>query len=299
MVSVASSRERVSPRQRTRNIHETNSDIIARFYVNVYTKKSQWEKPTEPVFPADDTPGAPPPSYEPGSGAPVATDTKKNPYEDRSNIENNPSGSGPSNAGPSGAPDDAKLAAQLQAEEDAKARGSTPSGATSSSSFPEELPARDGQQSRGLFSKLLGKKKPNNNTYPQQSYQQQPNYGGGYQQQQQQPQYGGYPQQGPPGGYYGQPQYGGYPQQQPYYPPQGPPGGYGQPYGGGYNQGYQQQQQQQRPSRMGGGGMGMGGVALGAGAGLLGGALLAGAFEHEQHEAYEDGYRKFSLFHDS
>ncbi|PTD12086.1 hypothetical protein FCULG_00004135 [Fusarium culmorum] len=67
--------------------------------------------PTAPVFPSDDgAPAGPPPGYEPGN-TPVVTDTKKNPYEDVT-----------ANAGGSSQDEDAKLAARLQAEEDARAR---------------------------------------------------------------------------------------------------------------------------------------------------------------------------------
>lgn len=264
-----------------------------RFYVNIYTKKSQWEKPTEPVFPAEDTPDAPPPSYEPGS-APVVTDTKKNPYEEPKHAAQAHNEAGSSTA----ESEDAKLAAKLQAEEDSRARGSSSSG-PQGTSFPSDLPPREREKSRGFLGKLLGKGKNNSNNNYQQNYPPQQNY-----QQQNYPQQNYPPQNyqqqnyGPPQGQYGAPGYGqqyggGYPPQQ--YPPQGPPGGYGGGYGGGpgYGNNYNNYNNNQgRPGRTGGG-MGMGGVALGAGAGLLGGALLAGAFEHEQHEAYEEGYRKF------
>ncbi|KAF2471264.1 uncharacterized protein BDR25DRAFT_25096 [Lindgomyces ingoldianus] len=32
------------------------------FYVNIYTKKSQWDKPDEPVYPPGEAPDSPPPS---------------------------------------------------------------------------------------------------------------------------------------------------------------------------------------------------------------------------------------------
>jgi hypothetical protein len=198
--------------------------------------------------------------------------------------------------------EDAKLAAKLQAEEDARARGGpTPpagyasgggaadsysqgySGQQQQGTFPSDLPPRDDARGkdRGFLGKLFGKGKT-----PQGG---QAGYGGGYPQQQQNyyqspppQQYGGYPQQGPPmggyGGGYGQPGYGGY-------PPQG--------YGGGYPQGgYQQQQQQGR--RPGGSGMGMGlaGGALGLGAGVLGGVLIADAIQDHDQAEYSQGYRK-------
>ncbi|GAO17673.1 hypothetical protein UVI_02058540 [Ustilaginoidea virens] len=273
-----------------------------RFYVNVYTKKSQWDKPTEPVFPVDDNaPSDPPPGYEPGKNAPVTADVKKDPYQDRTDDK---SGLPAAAHALTSAPDqDAQLAAKLQAEEDAKARGGpappaghgNPGGGAADSytqgyqgnqsqqQYPSELPPRADSargKDRGFLGKLFGKGK---NTQQEQS-----SYGGGYPQQQQQQQgyyqspppqqYGGYPQQGSPmGGGYG--------------------GGYGG-YGGGYapgpypQAGYHQQQQQQpaRKSGMGGMGMGLAGGALGLGAGVLGGALIADAIHDHDQAEYMQGY---------
>ncbi|PQE04104.1 RNA-binding fus tls protein [Rutstroemia sp. NJR-2017a BVV2] len=85
------------------------------FYVNIYTKKSTWDKPTEPVYPPSDEapPAGPPPSYGPSgssSHSPYPTDTKSNPYDTypSNNVES-----------------DAALAARLQAEEDARAGSSS------------------------------------------------------------------------------------------------------------------------------------------------------------------------------
>ena len=287
-----------------------------RFYVNLYTKKSQWDKPTAPVFPVgENAPNGPPPSYEPGH-TPAPTDTKKNPYDDHSG-----SGHGASAAG--GSPsEDAKLAAKLQAEEDAKARGSSPGGAQppagygaassysqqsqqgggSSQQFPQDLPPRSQDRGLsgggGLLGKLFGGKSK-------------PTAGGA------QGSYGGYSSQ-PQQGYYNQSpapqqQYGGYPNQQQGYGggyPQGP--GYGQQpgYGGGYGQqpgyggGYGQQpaygggyggQQQAAPKKSSGMGMGLAGGALGLGAGVLGGALIADAVEHHDQSEYDQGYGQWLL----
>lgn len=282
-----------------------------RFYVNVYTKKSQWDKPTAPVFPVgENAPDEPPPGYEPGH-TPAPTDTKKNPYEDRSG-----SGHGtPTAGGVSAAEEDAKLAAKLQAEEDAKARGSSPAGYGAASSyaqqgqqgggaypqeqFPQDLPPRSqdrGKGGGGLLGKLFGGKGKapaggygGSSPQPQQGYYNQSPPP--------QQQYGGYPnqQQGYGGGYAGSPGYG----QQPGYG-----GGYGQQpgYGGGYGQqpgyggGYGAQQQQQPPPKKGGGmGMGLAGGALGLGAGVLGGALIAGAIHDHDQSEYNEGYRERSL----
>ncbi|KAK0706863.1 hypothetical protein B0T26DRAFT_743990 [Lasiosphaeria miniovina] len=283
------------------------------FYVNTYTKKSQWDKPTEAARPPiDDAPGGPPPSYAPGNTA-APTDTKVNPYDDHSRgASTNPFKSDES--------EDEKLARQLQAEEDARARGHSsggPGGAAASyantpppasvSPYPSQLPPRSGgsevDKAKGLFGKFFGKKTggggggggglggalgsfgggghSGHGGYGQQpgGYGQQPAYG-------QQPMYGqSQPGYGAPGGY-GQPQgYGNYPPQGGYYPQQ--QGGY---YGGG---GYPQQQQAPRKS---GGGMGMaGGAALGLGAGVLGGVLIADAINDNQQEAYQEGYRECNL----
>lgn len=265
----------------------TTNVLPYRFYVNAYTKKSQWEKPTESARPPqeDAPPGPPPPSYRPGDG-PAPSDAKTNPFT--------PQGTGTSG---SQVDSDAEFARKLQEEEDARARGGSSSGARGSaadymssspnlgqSAYPQQLPPREdgGSKSKGLLGKLFGGSK---NKYGNSGGA----YGGGYPQQQQQPGYGGYPPQAGYGGYPQQQGYGGYPQQGGYGGGYGPPqGGYGGGYGGGYAQ--------QRPQRAGGGGMGMmGGAALGLGGGLIGGMLLEDAInDHEQHEeqqAYDQGYQ--------
>ncbi|KAI0998758.1 hypothetical protein K3495_g9441 [Podosphaera aphanis] len=236
------------------------------FYVNIYTKKSQWNKPTEPAFPdANSAPPGPPP------GRPTS-DVKTTPSNES----------------------DAALAARMQSEEQDKTRGSL---------GQQPLPPREQKQKTGFFDKLLGKASPGSNTNSAQNYQQPPQYSqapaaygygatpapGAY----------GYGQPPPPAPYgWGQPpQYGGY--QQPYppqgYPPQGynPQPGYPQPgYGAGtaaYGAGYPAQQAKKSG---GGGGMGMaGGAALGLGAGLVGGMLLENAIEDHEERIYEQGYQ--------
>jgi hypothetical protein len=217
------------------------------FYVNIYTKKSQWEKPTEPIYPPDDeAPGGPPPGYS-GSGNPTG-DTKHTYDASR--------GSGSTGNVES----DAALAARLQAEEDARAGKRSAQedyqNTPMPQSYPQTLPARE-EKSRGLFSKLLGKTSSSNNQYSQggqyggSAYNRPPQQAYGYGQQQYPPQ--GYPQQG--------------------YPPQG----YQQGYGAPQQQYYQQQQAPQKH------GMGtMGGAALGLGGGLIGGMLLEDAISGEQ-----------------
>jgi hypothetical protein len=260
------------------SLTEMHCAIKLRFYVNTFTKKSQWDKPTEPARPpppADGSPAGPPPSYTQGD-KPAPTDTKKNPYENTDD-------------------EDAKLARRLQEEEEARARGAGPgaaasyaAGAGSSSGpspFPEQLPPRqddrDGGKSRGLLGKLFGGKKTGGSSgYPGGGYgQPQPGYGN--QQYGQQP-YGGYP---PQGGYGNYPPQGGYYQQGP------PQGGY---YGGGG--GYPQQQQGYggRQGKSGGGMGAAGGAALGLGAGLVGGMLIADAMQDHDQEVYNQGFRELN-----
>jgi hypothetical protein len=262
--------------------------LCPRFYVNIHTKQSQWEKPTQPVFPPDndDAPPGAPPGYAAFSNV---SDKKSNPYDD-------PRGAG--SASPNNIDEDAKLAAKLQAEEDAQARQTrgnayqdyvnTPLPPSSSQA---QLPPRE--EKRGLFSKLLG----GGRTNQQQPQYGQQGYGGGY------PQQGGYP---PPQGYPPQEGYGGYPPQG-YggYPPQGGYGGY--PPQGGYGgyppQGYAQQPP---PKKSGFGGLGTaGGAALGLGGGLVGGMLLEDAIQDHDQNEYDQGYgedipcRVFSLCTDA
>ncbi|KAG9527405.1 hypothetical protein KCU93_g5297, partial [Aureobasidium melanogenum] len=240
------------------------------FYVNMHTKQSQWEKPTEPAYPSS---GGPPPGAPPGYDSHQSQNTgpEKGGYG-----SNNPyGGSSIHSAGSShNVNDDEAFARKLQAEEEARARQSgqpTSRGASDSyyssgapqyqsqtpqyqsqsqPQYSNELPARDQDRGKkgGLFGKLLGKASGSSSRptqgYGQQSYGQQ-----GYPQQQ----YGGYPQQG----------YGGYPPQQAY---------------------------AQQPQRKHGGMGGMGGMALGAGAGLLGGALLMDGVDHMEDNAYDQGY---------
>jgi len=243
------------------------------FYVNIYTKKSQWDKPTEPIYAQSglgDSPAGPPPGYSSG-GRDQPTDTKSNPYDNAGVVR------GSSN----NIDEDARLAAQLQAEEDARATGTSSRNAQQdyqNTPMPQqdygsqELPPRE-KSKGGFFGKLLGKHSSPSSS-PQPQYQQQGGYG--------RPGYGMPPQQGY--GYGGPPpqQYGGYPPQG--YPPQG---GYGGGYGGGGYEGGYQQQPQKKP----GGGLGtMGGAALGLGGGLIGGMLLEDAIQDHDQSEYQQGY---------
>lgn len=216
-------------------------------------------------------PAGPPPGYTPGSGPNKASDSK-NPF---AKDEGSSAGESKSYFNEDA---DARLARQLQEEENARARSTGPSDPSNrgsgSSPFPEQLPPRSsggGDKSRGLLGKFFGGNKHKQESYGGHSG------GYGYQGPPQQGYYGGGPPTGQYGGGYGQP------------PPQGYGyGGYGQPgpYGGGYGGGYQQQ-----PPRKSGGGLGAaGGAALGLGAGVLGGVLIADAINDNQQEAYADGY---------
>ncbi|KAF2238248.1 hypothetical protein EV356DRAFT_507339 [Viridothelium virens] len=216
------------------------------FYVNLYTKKSQWDRPTEPAHDDSGSSAAPPP-YAPGQSTPLGP-------EKGSLSSNNPYGSS------SSAESDEAMARRLQAEEDARSHGrplsrgaadsyysqsGPPAGYApsphQSANYDQDLPPRP-EGKKGFLGKILGKS--SSSSHPQQGYppQQQQYYQGPPQ-----GQYGYQPQQG----YYGQ---GGYPPQQQ----------------------YMQQQQAQRRH----GGLGTGGaLALGGGAGLLGGLALGEAMD--------------------
>lgn len=232
-------------------------------------------------------PPGPPPSYSRGH-TPLPTDTKHNPYTSPDNRDS----------------EDERLARQLQAEEDARARGEPSGGGGAAASYmagpssnqgqapspyPEQLPPRptsssSGEKSRGLLGKLFGGGKNKLSSHGG-------NYGGGYGQPAygrpeygqpgygQQPAYGGYASPPPPAGYGGYPPQGGYGG----YPPQG---GYG-----GYPPAQQAYAAPAAPAKSHGG-IGLGGAALGAGAGLLGGMLLMDAIDDHEQDAYQEGFRK-------
>jgi hypothetical protein len=211
---------------------------------SVYTKKSQWEKPNEPAYPAGEAPlNHAPPGYAPGAVS--ATPSEKSTFG-----SNNPYAN---------ISEDEKLARKLQDEEEARARGHGPGAGASNNYYtqpgqaqhggypdqqygqqqtPYDAQTQDkGKSKGGLLGKLLGKASGHSSSSAH-----------GYPQQQQ-----GYGQP------YGAPMGGGQYYAQPGRPMMGGMGG----MGGG-----------RRP----GGGMGAGGaMALGAGGGLLGGALLGSA----------------------
>ena len=227
-----------------------------RYFINTYTKQSTWAKPTEPAHGAS-TPSPPPgqpPSYLQGP-------TQSVPAE---------------KGGLHSMDDDARYAAQLQAEEDARAsaagRPTSRNAQQDYQSTPmpygqQQLPPRPQEKSggaKGFLEKLMGKH--SSSSQPQQGYGQQ-QYGGGH---------GGYPPQQPG---YGQPAYGGgY-----------PPPGYGGGYGGGYpQQGYGGGMMQQPPRRSGGLGAG-GGAALGLGGGLLGGMMIGEMMDSNDQDGGQGG----------
>lgn len=270
--------------------------IFQRFYVNIHTKKSQWEKPTEPSYPDNEPPPpGPPPRYSPRqAGADVLPADSKQSHLVTTDNDNNASS--------------AATAARLDSEERGISRGSNDA---SQGYGQQPLPPRETKPKMGLLGKLLGKSGGSSghnepgldNNAPGQYNVQQPQYGYS------QPQYGshpppqpqyqqGYPPQGyPPQGYPPQ----GYPPQG--YPPQGyPPHGYppqGYPPQGYPPQGYAQQGYIPPPaakSKMGGGGLGAaGGAALGVGTGLIGGMLLSEAIDSHDERIYEQGYGKVLL----
>jgi len=250
------------------------------FFVNLHTKQSQWDVPTEPAYPSSG--GAPP-------GAPPGYDHNQSQHtgpEKGGYGSNNPYGSSIHSGGSANnVNDDEALARKLQAEEEARSRQSGQTASRTGASdnyyssgtpqyqsqpqsqyqsqpqYSNELPPRDqdrGKKSGGIMGKLLGKVSGSSSRPPQ-----------GYGQQ-------GYPSGGGMmGGSHG-----------------GMMGGGG--YGGGYPQqgygGYPQQQMYGQPQRKAGGGMGMGGMALAGGAGLLGGAMLMNGIDDMEDRSYEQGY---------
>ena len=256
--------------------------------MNIATGKSQWERPEAPASHPDGPPNEPPPSYDHAgsAGSPAAAGVGDKKQSMASNNPYNPANTLRNTASPNTIDDDARLAAKLQAEEDARAGGASgssnrdtgssgaagdyyngpsgpqPTGPGYAPSPSSQGPAPEQKRSKGgFFSKLMGKSSGSSSRPPPQpqyaSYPQQPPHPGyhpGYSPQPPQPGYGC-----PPGGYGG---YGGYPQQGGYYP--------------------------QQPPRKQGGGMGTAGAAaLGVGGGLLGGMLIADAVE--DHHDYDDG----------
>ncbi|KAB8072837.1 hypothetical protein BDV29DRAFT_176623 [Aspergillus leporis] len=254
------------------------------FFINLRTTKSQWDPPQGPAEEElHAPPSEPPPSYE--DSGPANASTLHGANEKKSLGSNNPYNHNPYNqAGVENSTldSDARLASQLQAEEDARARssrspGQQPQSGASADYYAEtsrpqsvgyqsspvtqpQSSAPEQKRSKGFLSKLMGKSSSGSSN------------GMGF----------GRPSSHPPPQSFGYPQggYGGYPQQ---------PGGYGYPPyppQAGYYPGAAQ------PARRQGGGMGTAGAAaLGVGGGLLGGALLANALDdHHDYNDYGGGY---------
>ncbi|KAF2755685.1 hypothetical protein EJ05DRAFT_112174 [Pseudovirgaria hyperparasitica] len=181
------------------------------FYVNIYTKKSQWDKPTEPIFPPgnnDLAPEGPPPSYAGGPTQPL--------HGEKTGLSSNNPYASP--AGPGGASashdisEDERLARQLQDEENARAGGrpnsrgaadgyyNAPQGAGYQQGYPQGQQYAPPQQpygqqdpytgqyegdkgkKKGGLSGLLGKLKGSSggsrpHSYGQSAYGTQPGYG--------------------------------------------------------------------------------------------------------------------------
>ncbi|KAL8319205.1 hypothetical protein RB597_006136 [Gaeumannomyces tritici] len=299
------------------------------YYYELATGNTQWDLPgSAPPPPPPPAPQAAeaPPSYAeltPASTAAAPTgDVKRSPFEDAT-ASPNPGGASSSSAPPPPTPDstkprgdvkaplleaptptgnstfdtDAKMAAEMQAEENARARAVA---SPPQPSFPNQQQlarAAPEKPKRSVIDKLLDKIMPFKSR-PQQSHNvsHNPGYPGSGQQ------YGSpvSPQQAAIIPYPTQSQYNGVPHQAQQYPQQY----YGQnQYQYGYN--HQQQlhpqsyggypyPQQQAPAgrRPGGAGMGMmGGAALGLGVGTMGAVALGGAMSHSGHNSYQEGYQ--------
>lgn len=288
-----------------------NAQYSEWFYVNTYTKQSQWDKPTAPAIDpnAPQAPSGPPPSksanqavtsdappsYNAGSNAPAnaGADIK------RPLSSNNPYGSNTRES-------DEEMARRLQEQENTRHTSAGPGHGTST----------DRGQSDSYYSDPHSY--PNAPNYNQQQGQQygQQQYG---QQSQQTMSPGGEASRGKSGGGFlsklkdkmgasqggqrpmGAPMMGynagGYPQQQQGYGGGYPQQGYGgypqQGYGGypqqGYAGGYGQQPMMMQQKKKGGLGAG-GAAALGVGGGLLGGMLLMDGIEDMQENAYDQGF---------
>ncbi|EDU46328.1 WW domain containing protein [Pyrenophora tritici-repentis] len=244
-----------------------NAQYSEWFYVNTYTKQSQWEQPTQPAHAPGDAPppGAPPGYSHPGSGAVGGQSTGAS--EKGSFGSNNPYAN---------ISDDEAFARKLQEEENARANAHADASRGQSNdyynnqsgqvqppqygAYGQQNPYVQGQyqeqqtqdksssKGKGFLGKLLGKASGSSSSHQQ---PQQVGYG--------QPAYG----HAGAGGYYG--------------------GGHGQPMGGGMPMA--------GGRRPGGGGMGMGGMALGAGGGLLAGGLMGSAMAGDGGDTYvENNY---------
>ncbi|KAK7990129.1 HET-domain-containing protein [Apiospora arundinis] len=249
-----------------------NAQYSAWFYVNLYSKKSQWDKPTAPAEdPNAPVPSGPPPGHQEPAPTPTPAPAPAPAAAEPPKTEEKPSA------------ERAFMEAAPPVDNATRPGAAPPSPAYSGDN--RGAAGADGKEAKGgFFNKIVGQfQEKTKGAFPgQQQQQQQPTppqergdpYGGGaaappYQQQPQQQYYSSPPPQQQ--GYYGAP-----PPQQ-YYQPQG-----------GYYPPPQQYQQAPAPEKKKGMGT-MGGAALGIGAGLLGGALISNAISNSNEEAFEEG----------
>lgn len=89
------------------------------FYVNVHTKASTWDKPTEPAYaaPQDGAPPGAPPGYDHSTAQNVGSEKSNNPYMQH----NDTGGSYGAAGGSSSMTEDERYARQLQEEETSRA----------------------------------------------------------------------------------------------------------------------------------------------------------------------------------
>lgn len=288
-----------------------NAQYSEWFYVNTYTKESQWDKPTQPAVDpnAPKAPSGPPPSRSPNPAAssdapPTYSAGSTVPATAGSDIKRPLSSNNPyvSNTKES----DEELARRLQEQENARHTSAGAGHATErgqSDNYyndPNAYPSAPSYNQQGGQQQSYGGQQQ----YGQQSQQAlspgseqaRGKSGGGFFSKLKDkigaPQGGQRPMGAPmmgygAGGYPPQQQgYGGYPQQG-YggYPQQGYGGYPQQGYGGGYGQQPMMMQQKKK------GGLGAGGAAaLGVGGGLIGGMLLMDGIEDMQENSYDQGY---------
>lgn len=146
------------------------------FYVNLSTKASQWDMPTEPAYaaPGDAPPSGAPPMYDHTQAQHTGPEKSNNPYMP-----------GPA-ANTRQTSEDERIARQMQEEEDARAtsRGNYGSSNYGASSNQGQLPPREDKK-KGFLSKIGSKLSSSGSSSRPYSG----GYGGGY------GGHGGYPPQ--------------------------------------------------------------------------------------------------------
>lgn len=119
--------------------------------MNIYTKQSQWEKPTSPIYPPGENdhaaPSGPPPTYNAGDSNPITSEKtglgSNNPYASAT-----PGVGGGASSSHNTTEEDERYARQLQAEEDARARAQ-PGGFGASNEYYGAAGPTQGQQQYG------------------------------------------------------------------------------------------------------------------------------------------------------